>query len=105
MALAHLTKHLAQLLAPDRILVNSISPGTVHTEGWDLYIQHKAEQEGRDVADVAVADGARVSQSMPLGRLGTPAEIAAAVLFLASPSSSFMTGADLAIDGGKIKSL
>ncbi len=73
------------------IRVNAISPGVVPTPGYDL-LGLTAEQV-RDFIDVQV-------QNIPLGRVGTPDEIAKAVVFLASDDSSFVTGIELFVDGG-----
>lgn len=75
------------------IRVNSLSPGTVPTEGYEYEIGMTPEQVEEYIA--------RVSTEIPLGRVGKPAEIAEAVLFLASDRSSFVTGIDLVVDGGQ----
>ena len=83
-ALLAFTRGLARELGPEGITVNAVLPGPVDT-------------------DMNPADGPRgdVARSMsPLGRYGEPVEIAAAVAFLAGPSSSFITGAAIAVDGG-----
>ena len=71
------------------IRVNSISPGVVHTEFH--------EKVGADVSDGFTE---YVTGIAPLGRVGRPAEIATAAVFLASDDSSYMTAADLVVDGG-----
>jgi NAD(P)-dependent dehydrogenase (short-subunit alcohol dehydrogenase family) len=75
----------ANELAPRNIRVNVVSPGPVDTAMFD-----------------AVTDEVReaLTKLIPLGRLGRPEEVAAAALFLASDESSFITGAELCIDGG-----
>ncbi len=82
------TRSLALDLADDGIRVNSVSPGAVATERLVALFGSQA------AADAELAD------LHPIGRAGAPREIAAAVLFLVSPGSSFMTGADLRVDGG-----
>ncbi|MFC5746570.1 SDR family oxidoreductase [Actinomadura rugatobispora] len=83
-ALLHLTRQLAVELAP-RVRVNSIAPGIVRTDmARVLWEEHEAE----------------VRSKTPLGRIGEPADVAAAALFLSAPSSSWITGSMLVIDGG-----
>ncbi|MFN2224581.1 MAG: 3-oxoacyl-ACP reductase family protein [Chloroflexota bacterium] len=79
-----LTKGLARILAPD-IQVNAVSPGTTESEmtrGWS--------QEAID----------GIVRGIPAGRLGQPADVAAAVRFLASVESDFITGQTLSVNGG-----
>jgi NAD(P)-dependent dehydrogenase (short-subunit alcohol dehydrogenase family) len=87
-ALIHLTRVLALDHAAENIRVNALSPGAVPTERL-LSRFGTAEQ-----AEAALR------HLYPLGRLGRPEEIASAALFLASDQSSFMTGANLIVDGG-----
>ncbi|AGS25483.1 glucose 1-dehydrogenase [Rhizobium etli] len=75
-----------------KIRVNAVSPGSIETpihRGRD-----QSEQEFRAYAE-------RVGAQVPLGRMGRPEEIAAAVLFLASDASSYMLGAEIVVDGGR----
>jgi NAD(P)-dependent dehydrogenase (short-subunit alcohol dehydrogenase family) len=81
---------LAAELAPE-IRVNTIAPGWVDTPFNQPAIEFMG---GRDAQEKAVAD------IVPLGRQGTPEEIATAVLYLASDASSYMTGQVLLVDGG-----
>ena len=80
-----LTKVAAVELAPHRIRVNCVAPGAVDVERTRL-----------EIADYAGTWGALT----PLGRVGTPADIAKAVRFLATPQSAFVTGQTLWVDGG-----
>lgn len=83
------TKTAAVQCAADGIRVNSIHPGPIQTamtqDGWE-----SAERDG----DFALTDSA------PMGRYGKPEEVAYGALYLASDESSFVTGAELVIDGG-----
>ncbi len=82
-----LTKSAAIQYAKEGIRVNSVHPGFVDTP---MTARFHAEPEVRE---------ARVNRT-PLGRLGTPEDIAAGILYLASEESSFVTGSELVIDGG-----
>src|SRR5437763_4913752 len=74
-----------------RIRVNAVSPGSIDTPGLsDLMASSEASQQRM----------AAISTIVPLGRLGTPDEIAKAVVFLASDDSSYITGTELFVDGG-----
>jgi NAD(P)-dependent dehydrogenase (short-subunit alcohol dehydrogenase family) len=87
-AVAMMTRVLAVEWAEHGIRVNSISPGVTETD-----LVKKAIAEGHIPTD-------RYLQRTPMRRFGQPDEIAQAALFLASDESSFMTGADLTVDGG-----
>jgi NAD(P)-dependent dehydrogenase (short-subunit alcohol dehydrogenase family) len=73
------------MYAPHRIRINAIAPGRVRT---DMLLRS------------GIDDMARVAASLPLGRLGEPEEVAAAVVWLASDAASFVTGHTLHVDGG-----
>ncbi len=74
-----------------RIRVNAVSPGSIDTPGLsDLLASSETGQQRLKM----------ISNAVPLGRLGTPAEIAKAVVFLASDDSSYITGTELFVDGG-----
>jgi NAD(P)-dependent dehydrogenase (short-subunit alcohol dehydrogenase family) len=74
-----------------RIRVNAVSPGSIDTPGLnDLLASSETGQQRLKL----------ISNSVPLGRLGTPDEIARAVVFLASDDSSYITGTELFVDGG-----
>jgi NAD(P)-dependent dehydrogenase (short-subunit alcohol dehydrogenase family) len=88
-ALLTLAKAMALDHAGDRIRVNTLSPGGIATQ-----------QMVREFGDMATAERDWGRARHPLGRLGQPEEIARAAVFLASDESSFMTGADLLVDGG-----
>jgi len=74
-----------------RIRVNAVSPGSIDTPGLsDLLASAETGQERLKM----------IANAVPLGRLGTPNEIARAVVFLASEDSSYVTGTELFVDGG-----
>ena len=73
------------------IRVNAVSPGSTHTPGLnDLLASSETGQQRLKM----------ISNNVPLGRLGAPDEIAKAVVFLASDDASYVTGAELFVDGG-----
>jgi len=86
-AIAHLTKCLALEWAKYNITVNAVAPTFVKTPGTRKWLGN--EEFYRSVID-----------RIPLGRVGDPVEVAAPVVFLASPQASLITGATLMIDGG-----
>ncbi|HXW84781.1 MAG TPA: SDR family oxidoreductase [Candidatus Binataceae bacterium] len=85
--LANLTRQLAVEWAPHNILVNAIAPGWIPTEATEPGMAKPGNKE-------------RMESFTPLARLGRPEEIRGAIVFLASPASSYITGAVLALDGG-----
>lgn len=87
-ALIALTKCWALEYAKDKIRVNCVCPGVVETDMTKPFL--KTEKD-RDFAD----------NDHPLGRIGTPEDVAKSVLFLASDQSAWTTGAILAVDGGQ----
>ena len=85
-------KTLARELAPDGITVNTVAPGRIDTERL------------REVYG-ASGPSAEAMGQIPLGRLGTPAEVASVVAFLASDRAAYVTGAVLPVDGGLTRGL
>jgi NAD(P)-dependent dehydrogenase (short-subunit alcohol dehydrogenase family) len=83
-AILQLTKYLAVLLAGRNVRVNSLVPG---------FFPQKRGPERQDYMD-------QVRQRIPMGRIGTPDELAGAVIFLLSDASAYMTGQQIIIDGG-----
>ena len=83
------TKVTASQHAKDRIRCNSVHPGPVDTEMFHSAFPDREALERR-------------LQRVPLGRMGTVAEIVSAVLYLASDDSSYMSGSELVIDGGAL---
>ena len=97
-AVLSLTKSFAAELAPRGIRVNAVAPGRIDTELSDLGAQEIGRLTGQQPAEVLRR---RISGS-PLGRIGRPAEIAAAVKFLASDDASYITGECLNVCGGDV---
>jgi len=86
-ALIALTRSLAMELAPSHIRVNCVAPGVINTDMVQVLGQETLQE---------------LAQQTPLGRLGTPEDIAHAVSFFASEKASFITGQVLTADGGFI---
>jgi NAD(P)-dependent dehydrogenase (short-subunit alcohol dehydrogenase family) len=80
-----LTRALAVEWGPYGIRVNLVTPGYIHTDRWDAVPRQRLE---------------RRRANLPLGREAMPADVASAVVFLASPASGNMTGSEVALDGG-----
>ena len=93
-ALIQLTRAMAIDHAEDGIRVNAVCPGEIHTEMLERAVRDRG---------YSVPDGiAMLEERVPVKRIGTPEEIAKAILFLASDDSSFCTGAILSADGGAV---
>jgi NAD(P)-dependent dehydrogenase (short-subunit alcohol dehydrogenase family) len=92
-AVVALTRSMSVDLAPRNVRVNAICPGTVYTPLMEPMLR------ARGNGDLA-AGLAMTTAKYPIGRLGTPDEIAAVALFLASDDSSFLTGSVITADGG-----
>jgi NAD(P)-dependent dehydrogenase (short-subunit alcohol dehydrogenase family) len=90
-AVLALTRAWAQELAFEGIRVNVVSPGPIETT-----IMEKAGVPKERIKEL----GSEMVSQVPMGRFGKPEEVAAVVVFLASPQSSFVTGAQYAVGGG-----
>ena len=88
-AIIHYTQGLAYQLADKGIRANSLSPGNTYFDGG---VWQNIEQQNPDLFGTAMGLN-------PTGRMARPEEIARAAVFLASPAASFMTGANLLVDG------
>jgi NAD(P)-dependent dehydrogenase (short-subunit alcohol dehydrogenase family) len=90
-AVRNLTRGMASELGPHGITVNAIGPGTIETEILD-YLP-RADQDRRRATNAA---------RTPLGRVGRPADVVGAAIFLASDEAAFVTGITLYVDGGQL---
>lgn len=85
--IAGLTKAMANELAPQGITVNAIAPGYMATDNTEA-LRNDPDRN------------AQISARIPMGRWGTPADLATSVLFFAAPASGYVTGTTLPVDGG-----
>ncbi|WP_296747188.1 glucose 1-dehydrogenase [Mesorhizobium sp.] len=99
-AVISFTRSAAIALVKDGIRVNAIAPGVIETEMWDRIDELYARQYGVAAGEKRRQAGAAV----PIGRMGTPAEIASVAVFLASADSEYIVGQTLNVDGGNILS-
>ena len=95
-ALLSFSRLVADLYAKDGIRCNAVTPGPTATQAW-LAEGGLADQQGEREEVLA-----RVAAGRPLGRLAQPEEIAAVIVFLCSPRTSYVTGAAWSADGGTV---
>ncbi len=102
-ALTSVSKNLAKSLAPDGILVNTVSPGTIvtasFTEALDPFLSAE-DLDSSDPVDVMTWIERHFHQPADLGRAGRPEEIASIAVYLASRRNGYVTGANVNVDGG-----
>jgi NAD(P)-dependent dehydrogenase (short-subunit alcohol dehydrogenase family) len=93
-AVVQMTRAMALDHARENIRINAVCPGDTFVERWQTegYFQDGSRVDRASVMEVA--------EGLPMGRVGDAAEIARAIIFLASDDSSYVTGAALAVDGG-----
>jgi D-sorbitol dehydrogenase (acceptor) len=94
------TQSAALAMAPHGIRVNAIAPGVVDTPMWATVDALFARHEGLAPGEKKKA----VGQAVPLGRMGVPADIAGAAVFLASDEAAYITAQTLNVDGGNVMS-
>jgi NAD(P)-dependent dehydrogenase (short-subunit alcohol dehydrogenase family) len=95
-AVLAMTYSIAKDFLEYNIRCNSISPARVHTPFVDGFISKNYPGQEKEMFE-------KLSKTQPIGRMGTPEEIAALALYLSSDEAGFITGTDYPIDGGFIK--
>jgi NAD(P)-dependent dehydrogenase (short-subunit alcohol dehydrogenase family) len=91
-----MTLSVAKDYLADGIRCNSVSPARVHTPFVDDFLQKNYPGREKEVYDA-------LAKTQPIGRMGTPEEVAHLVVYLCSDQASFITGCDYPIDGGFLK--
>jgi 3-oxoacyl-[acyl-carrier protein] reductase len=100
-AVANWAKTLANEISSFGITINNVLPGYTKTDRLDYLFSKQATAQGVDKEAVFQ----RMAATIPIGRLGEPAEFGAAVAFLCSPAAAFINGINLPVDGGRTGSL
>jgi len=101
-AVMNLSKHLANVLAKEKILVNCVCPGPVRSESWQENIRRLSVEWNLPYDEAEARVERQEAAKIPLGEIGEGEQIAAAVALLASPLSSWTTGSCVHIHGGKL---
>lgn len=100
-AIAGLAKTLSIELAPLGIRINNVCPGTVSTPRQEYLMNTRAKREGKEPDSIKSG----IEKGIPLGRIGSPEEIASMIAYLFSPRASYITGQTILVDGGSVKSI
>lgn len=104
-AMLNLSKHLANALAKENILVNAICPGTLKGGGWIGNVFDRADRLQISLQEAEMSMEKEEKLKVPLGRIGKLDDIAKMAAFLASDKADFITGACINIDGGRRRSI
>ena len=94
-------KTLAGEVGKDGITVNNVLPGSTTTERLESIFQDKAKK--LNTTPEAYAEEAK--KAIPLGRFASPEEIGSVIAFLATPAASYISGTNIVVDGGRMRSL
>jgi 3-oxoacyl-[acyl-carrier protein] reductase len=100
-ALVNFSRNLSMAFAADGVLTNYVNPGITITEGVEANAAVASERLGVSTEEVMARMIAK--DPIDIGRFGDPAEVSAAVLFLASERAAWITGTGLAVDGGTLR--
>jgi len=103
-AVVNLGKHLANILAKEKILVNTVCPGPVHSDSWESNILKIAADRKIPMDEARRTVEKEEAAKIPLNVVGEAEQIGAVVSLLASPLSSWTTGSCINVNGGKMAS-
>lgn len=104
-ATINLSKYLAGYFVKDKVLVNVVCPGPVHSDSWQENVTRLAGVRGMSAAEAWQQVEVEESAKIPLGRVGEGEDIAGLVSFLASDKASWITGSCFHVNGGKMQSI
>ncbi|CAG0984068.1 MAG: SDR family oxidoreductase [Bacteroidetes bacterium] len=96
-AVASWAKTLANELGQYNITVNNVLPGATHTQRLQHLLENKAKSTGKSVEELL----REMETEIPMKRIASPEEVAAAIAFLASPAASYINGINIPVDGGR----
>lgn len=99
-ALTSVTKNLSQSLAPEGILVNTVSPGTFASETFRAALSQMPDVDETDLHDIMRFIKQGFGHAVSLDRAADPSEIGPVIAFAASARNTYMTGANINVDGG-----
>lgn len=99
MAVLGWAKTLANQVAADNILVNTVCPGFTQTDRIAQILEQQSAASGKSIEEIAAALAAQI----PMQRIGRPEEIANLAVFLGSDAASYITGTSIQVDGGSVQ--
>ena len=100
-AIINACKNISNLLAREGITVNCVNPGFIRTERYKNFIKSLSEKSEVNEQEAEIL----IEKSIPTRRIGDPKDISSLVIYLASEEASYLTGQQISVDGGLMKSI